>query len=461
MCGIVVGRNYGSVLFGKGQLKHRGPDSDQIGHIFEPPAKNWWFGHTRLAIVDLSVHGGQPSLSPTGLTMFNGEIYNYQEIYEALETKPFRNNEIYVLDAVMAQASDFMRVLDGDFAIARVERGSGELTLARDFVGVVPLYYQMVDNRLEGAASEKKALTRRGQILEVNPGETLVFYPDGRLKSRKLWDPISLHLRPMDMAHLQDLWFTACWKRWKHSDVPVTVALSGGLDSSLILTSLKWLNAKNVNAVCVVVGESSDEAENATRLCDELGVPLKLVVLSERAIEAEWSRIQYHLEDPNPNPVKWRGMVRNYFVAKEAPGDSKVILSGEGADEIFCGYPQHREAGTGMKLEWKSLGTFRSMPAINLDRVNKGGLAWGKEYRVPFLDRDLVLYVMSCRKRVGKERLRELAEVIGVPDYILNKPKYGLEEDKLGAIYQRMIAVSQAAGMGNPPPIVSRIRGTV
>jgi hypothetical protein len=79
-------------------------------------------------------------------------------------------------------------------------------------------------------------------------------------------------------------------------------------------------------------------------------------------------------------------------------------------------------------LEWKRLSTIKSMPAINLDRVNLGGMAWTKEYRTPFLDRALVLYVIGCRALPHKELWRRLATKMGVPDYILDKPKYTHDE---------------------------------
>jgi hypothetical protein len=124
-------------------------------------------------------------------------------------------------------------------------------------------------------------------------------------------------------------------------------------------------------------------------------------------------------------------MIRNFYTAKHAPGT--VILCGEGADEIGCGYPPHL-ARTGIDLEWKSLSTLRSMPAINLDRVNKGGMAHTREFRTPFLDRALVLYVVGCQKQPGKRYFRQLAMSYGVPRFILDKVKYSIEEQALWAI---------------------------
>lgn len=436
MCGLVVGREYEQVASALLQLEHRGPDGKMI-----KKSGKYVVGHARLAIVDLSAHGVQPIQSFNGeCTAFNGEIYNYGKIYDFLGEKPKFRNEIHTVHQLMEECRDFMRVLDGDFALAHVNR-KGELILARDWVGVVPLYYQMNEGKLWVAASEKRCL-REGKIYEVKPGQTLRFDENGRYKSSWRWDPISLHLRVPMIGELAELLGKAVRKRFLHSDVPVTVALSGGLDSSLILAYLAQISKEmrtklpGLHAVTVVV-EDSDELEIAQRLAQDLKILHTVVKLTEDEIREEFDRIARHMETKTKNPVKWRGMVRNYFVAKYAK--TKVILTGEGADEVFCGYPQHKMKPS-LALEWKSFGSFRSMPVINLDRVNKGGLAWGAEYRVPFLDRDLVLYAMSCWKESGKKYLREVAEVVGLPGYVLEKPKYGKEEEKLGQIYERMLA---------------------
>lgn len=440
----MLGRSFAMVNRGLNNMQHRGPDGKGV---FDA-AGGYVVGQNRLAIVDLSANALQPKA--TGLnragtmtrkvTAFNGEIYNFGRVADALQNPSlsYKRNEINTLHALMDECQDFMRVLDGDFAIVHVDH-RGEVTLARDWVGVVPLYYQFVDGDLIAASEKKAMLFGEGtKIHEVQPGET-IRHLKGKYTKRWTWDPISLHMRMPMLMDLEELFGKAVRTRYLHSDVPVSVALSGGLDSSLILLELSMLPVKKqpLTAVTVVV-EESDELEIAQRLAQQLRIEHVVVKLTEEEIRSEWDRILYHMEsvDGLSNPIKWRGMVRNYFVAKYA--ETKVILTGEGADEVFCGYPSH--AGKkGLALEWKSFGTFKSMPAINLDRVNKGGLAWGAEYRVPFLDRDLVLYAMSCFKVPGKQLLREMAERMDMPEYVLEKPKYGKEEKKLGEIYERMV----------------------
>lgn len=441
MCGIMVGRSYDVVARGLMNMKHRGPDGTTIVEA----ADGYFVGQNRLSIVDLSANARQPKLTWYGnsgkVTAFNGEIYNYGRVADFLRDKPpsGKRNEINTLHQLMDECKDFMRVLDGDFGIVHVDH-RGELTLARDWVGVVPLYYQYALGGVV-AASEKGAMLLGGsKIHEVQPGQTIRFR-NGKRTHSWTWDPISLHLRMADSRTIRELFERAVWKRYLHSDVPVSVALSGGLDSSLILLTLGKADVnvrrQPLKAVTVVVDES-DELDIAQRLAQDMKIEHVVVKLTEEEIRLEWDRILFHMEseDAYSNPIKWRGMVRNYFVAKYAK--TKVILTGEGADEVFCGYPSHQNK-EGLALEWKSFGTFKSMPAINLDRVNKGGMAWGAEYRVPFLDRDLALYAMSCYKIPEKQLLWELAQDMDMPEYVFQKPKYGQEEKKLGEIYERLV----------------------
>jgi asparagine synthase (glutamine-hydrolysing) len=419
MCGIVLARTKEEAERMLEVLEHRGRDDRRI----ETWCGCWYVGQNRLQIVG-GAGAFQPYLDEHGVTTFNGEIYNYKEIFIDRNPKPF--TEVAVLSELLKEHSQFDRVLDGYYAIIRVDNRG--ITLSRDLFGVMPLYYSMSKGRLTAVASEKKALT--GDIFEVRAATTLWFSFDGDMVEIRTFDPYSLHLEDLDVAHLEFLFRRAVKRRYAHSEVPVTVSLSGGLDSSLVLWTAAQLRLK-VDAITVGYDENSDEVLNARELANLCNVDWTFVKLNEVEVEDHAEKIRYHLEDPEENPIKWRGMLRNYFVAKNAKGT--VILCGEGADEIGAGYPSHQRVGEGISLEWKSLSTIRSMPAINLDRVNKGGMAWTKEFRTPFLDRALALYVISCKKEQNKGVFRKLADRIGLPGFVLRKPKYGSEEKALEA----------------------------
>jgi asparagine synthase (glutamine-hydrolysing) len=334
-----------------------------------------------------------------------------------------------------------------------VDKTAHRVLLTRDLIGIMPLYYS---TNPFGVASERKALPEGGKQHEVRAGETLWLDYAGNVLQRRQFDPYALHLQPVDIEHVQFLFREAVRKRIEHSERPVCVALSGGLDSSLVLRAAVDIKP-DIEAITVVVEPNSEELENARRFAASLGV--KHTVVQLREDEINFQRVLYHLEDARWNPVKLVGMLRNYYVAKHAPGI--VILCGEGADEIGCGYPSHAQR-EGLDLEWYSLTTLRGMPAINLDRVNKGGMAWGKEYRTPFLDRSLVLYMMSVPKEHGKAIYRWMARDMGIPDYILNKEKYGAEDAAMVKLAERLhyavrgscdpYGVPHALRLGMPQP---------
>jgi asparagine synthetase B (glutamine-hydrolysing) len=414
MCGIAVATERERVDGMLEVLAHRGRDERRV--------TSWegiTVGFNRLAIV-ATAEGSQPVETETGILAFNGEIYNWREIRERLVRPPARESEAAVLAQLIYEwPLGFWRHLDGSYALVYVDKLRRRVVASRDFLGIVPLYRE---RKGLGIASERKALT---DPVPVAAGETVWLDDRGRVTDSKRQDYYSMHLEQVDEAHVEFLFRRAVERRIAHSERPVCVALSGGLDSAMVLLAALRVNPL-IEAVTVVSDPTSLEAQNALMLCEDFGVQHRLVVADEEDVDTE--RMRWVLEDPRPNPIKWRGFVRNYLVAKHAPG--VVILCGEGADELGCGYPSHaREHG--LMLEWKRLSTVRSMPAINLDRVNLGGMAWTREYRTPFLDRALVLYVMGCAAEPRKALWRRLAERMGVPRYVLDKPKYTSEEEAL------------------------------
>ena len=429
MCGIALSTDYATTHDMLQVLQHRGRDGSHVASF-----RGLHLGQNRLAIVDLSDDAKQPLTTGASTIAFNGEIFNEPELFVAMRSdankiKPRVHNEIHVIEAIMRRhPAHFERFLDGYYGIVRIDRGRARVVVSRDIVGVVPLYYRRYPFAV---ASEHKALGSKWR--EVMPGETLTFSLQGKLLKRRQYDPISLHLDEPDVKHIHHLFERAVVRRVLHSDVKVCVALSGGLDSSLVLAQAARVRS-DVEAVTVCLNSNSDELENARRLCSRYNVRHHIVVLDDELIARHRQSILYHLEDPKNNPIKYAAMIRNYFTAMHAPGT--VVLCGEGADEVGCGYPPHL-ARRGLELEWKSYSTLRSMRAINLDRVNKGGLAFTREFRTPFLDRALVLYLMGCRKRPNKEYFREMAkQFYNLPHYILSKPKYGGEEKRLWNIVQ-------------------------
>lgn len=448
MCGIVVATSEAECVRMLDVIKHRGTTST-IKQVHD----DLWFGFRRLAIQDVEHPlAEQPLVDAVGnATMFNGEIYNYKRLRAAFEAADHGREtytsapgsphvgeietEVQVMhESVRRLRGDVNRVLDGYYAFASLKHtrfdDDPKLLFGRDIFGVMPLYYT---DRPFSIASERKALHSACHKLEAPPG-LVNFY---NLRTRKFYttdapaDFFSLHMQSMDIMHLTRLFCDAVKVRIEHSQVPVSIALSGGLDSNLVLAAANYqgLLHRICEAVTVsLVGDASEDVQIASEVCAHYGLKHRVVNVTEEMLRRDYELMLWHLEDPDYNPIKYGGAIRNWFVAKET--DATVILCGEGADELGAGYPPHDKV-FGIDLEYKCLSTLRSMRAINLDRVNKCGMAHTKEFRVPFLDRSLATYAMSCTKRKGKRWFRTMASIIGVHRSVLaRESKYGLEESK-------------------------------
>jgi asparagine synthase (glutamine-hydrolysing) len=411
MCGVVVStvsREHAREMVRV--IAHRGPDEHRYASF-----GGVHVGHARLSIVDIEA-GVQPVEDDRAIVAFVGEVYNYAALTTGLPV-----SEAATLLEIAPDNREFSRYLDGKFAVVVVDKSRRTITLARDLFGVIPLYYQRAPFAV---SSERKALAR---AIPVRAGETLTFGFDGRLRRRWRFDPFRLTRAPVDDDAIASLFAHAVRKRVLHSAAPVSVALSGGLDSALVLAeAVKHGNVRE--AVTVSLDGDSDEVASAVEVARAFGVEHRIVDITRDQIASMMPGIRWALEDPTENPVKLRGAIRNYFVAMHAR--ARVILSGEGADEIACGYPSH-VGRVGLALDKKSLSTVRSMPSINLDRVNLCGMAWGKEYRVPFLDHDFALALMNMQHDVGKPVLRRLAARLGVPRCAIDRSKYSIEEQSL------------------------------
>jgi asparagine synthase (glutamine-hydrolysing) len=441
MCGVFFSNvsDLHASLMGSA-IRHRGLDSQDIRSF-----RGVHLGLNRLAIVDREIDSAiQPYETGASLIAFNGEIYNHDKIGG--------RSEIASIEHVMRHyPNNFERFLDGYYAIVRVDKARERVIVSRDPIGVVPLYYAVFAEQFFISSEIKGLSVHKRKVKEVKPGETIVFDFQGRIKKRRRYDPISLHQEPLHLSHLKWLFERAVARRVSHADdtINVTIALSGGLDSAMVLCAADRMeNRGPLDAITITMDETDPHVERCKKLCALYGVPLKVVVLDVEMIKRHWPIIRFALEDPHPNVIKYAAMIRNYFVAMHARGT--VILCGEGADELDGGYPSH--AGlSGLALSWKCYSTLRSMHAINLDRVNKGGMMHTKEYRVPFLDRSLVQYMMGIEKQdPGKRTLRRLAMTLGVPSFILQQDKYNIDDTRFRELAKTLLTIDAFHRIGAP-----------
>ncbi len=370
MCGIVGRFAWDGPVDPEGVLPglvnhliHRGPDE---GAFWED--ERFFLGHRRLSIIDLA-QGGQPMAAPDGslIVAFNGEIYNYVELRDELRQRghAFRttSDTEVLLHGYREWGTDLPARLVGMFAFAIADRRRGELFVARDRFGEKPLLC------LERAgsvtfASELRPLAalpgidRRlnepalGAYLCLNyvPGDETLFAGVRRLppgtwrlygargsRSGEYWTPprdgerdgVSLDAAIEELRHQLDR--AVGWAL--RSDVPVGIFLSGGMDSSLVAESASR-QGRLSRAYCLDFPEEGySEWEKARFVAERLGVPLTRVVL-DAASTAEFLRLVEHADDPLADS----SALAVWTISREAARHNKVVLGGDGGDELFAGY---------------------------------------------------------------------------------------------------------------------------
>jgi asparagine synthase (glutamine-hydrolysing) len=373
MCGIAATID----LDGRGRaapwalqyLRHRGPDGEGI---LEEPDGSAVLEHCRLAIIDPdNPAADQPFLSPDGrwVIVYNGEIFNFREIRRELERAGavFRTDSDteVVLLGFLHWGERVLERLRGMFAFAIRDRLSGDVFVARDQIGVKPLYY-LVKDGLFLACSEVRPLLRHPRfrpafdpagVLEFlafgdNPGErTLVegirkLLPGhclhirrGQVTVEEYWDVLAREVPTPDgddvSTQLIGLVDEAVASALV-SDVALGLMLSGGIDSSLIAAlAVRHISASELTAYSVTFGLLDDEGDAASRLAGDLGIAHRVVRVSPTEIRGEFDQWLCDLDYPAGNPT-W---IASSFIARAAHEEGlKVLLSGDGGDELFGGY---------------------------------------------------------------------------------------------------------------------------
>jgi asparagine synthase (glutamine-hydrolysing) len=360
MCGIagIVGRQASAELAGAmaQRLRHRGPDGEGI--FCEPGIA---LSHRRLAIQDLTEAGHQPMSFGASVLTYNGELYNHERL-RATMAGPWKSSgdtEV-LLHLLTEQGPACLGCLAGMFAFALWDRAKRRLLLARDRLGIKPLYYRLLPDGGIAFASELKALLLLGRpeidksalrdflfhgyvpapktiyagIAKLPAGHTLEF-ADGRAEVRRYWNPSAAIVARDAAAAAEELdeLLRAIIPAQTLSDVPVGVFLSGGIDSALTTYYLDRPHTYTLG----FESSARSEADAARRLANHL----QTVHLEMTAPEADFGgaleRMTELFDEPFGDSAAWS----NYLVAQFARREVTVALSGEGGDEIFCGYPRY------------------------------------------------------------------------------------------------------------------------
>ena len=374
MCGIygMAGTSalrFPDVLERMGEaLRHRGPDGS--AWLDSPNAR---IGTERLRIIDLHERADQPFASPDGTVWLeaNGEIYNAASIRARYPDYPYRSHSDVetILPLYLEHGANAVSMLDGMFGLAIWDGRTNTLTLARDRAGEKPIFYTRTGGEVL-FSSELQCLLRHpeisreldrdaledylalGYILEprspfkairrVPAGTIMRFTPDGEEATIRYWDPASFAIQPRDpreaVAELQRLFEEAVTKQVM-SDVPVGVFISGGLDSSLLATlASKAIGVDKVHTFSAQFAEESyDESRDAAELAKRMRTRHIPVRTDEETLREALHNVTTRVAEPLADPA----ILPTFLLARAAREHVKVILSGEGADELFGGYPTY------------------------------------------------------------------------------------------------------------------------
>ena len=388
MCGIVgiVSVNpiqsNGMMLRAQETQKHRGPDAQRINN-YEIGTKAISLGHQRLAILDLTDAGAQPMtfMDQRGVIIFNGEVYNYLEIRSELKSLgySFRSNsdtEVVLTALHHWGAQEALSRFNGMWAFAWLDLNGQKIILSRDRAGKKPLYYHQDGDGFYFASEIKTLLVMTGKKFELNlqiVGEYLeqslmdtgteTFFqgikkiPAGhyasidlaknviKLESTKFWTcpQTGVNFNPaMQMEKVRTLFMDAVRLRLR-SDVRVGVLLSGGIDSSSIAAAVQKLsgNDAEVNLLSAVSKDKRyDESIFIDRVAKHLGLAVHKVVLDFRPEQVfdYLAQVSWF----NDEPVGSLSNIAHYLLMQQAKElGITVILSGQGADELLCGYKKY------------------------------------------------------------------------------------------------------------------------
>ena len=491
------------------KLARRGPDSN--GKWLEGTIG---FGHQRLSIIDLSSSGSQPMIdSLLKLTLvFNGTIYNYKQLRSRLIGKGYSffssSDTEVIIKAYHYWGEDCVNHLDGMFAFAIWDKTSKKLFIARDRMGIKPLYYNLTNKAFTFASNSQALLTQDldksvnpialqqqlslhgvvpapntiiNGIKKLKPGTYIVLSEKGDIKEQTYWHPSATrpegNVSEQDyIARTHELLTAAVTKRMAASDVPIGVLLSGGLDSSLIVALLKEAGHRDIRTFSIgfedIDDESGSEFEFSDQVVSKFKTDHKKYLLSNQEVLPRLSEAVMNMSEP----MVGQDAIAFYLLSEQVSKHTKVVLSGQGADEAFAGYfwyprmakehgdeiesfskhyvdrPHEEYLQTVMPIyqgenhthKWLSKEflkpgadsfidkVFRTdMTRLIVDdpvkRVDNMTMAWGLEARVPFMDTELVEWALKIppslkMREEGKYPLKKIAREL-LPSSVIDRKK--------------------------------------
>ncbi len=415
------------------KIRHRGPDWSGIYC-----GKKAILAHERLAIVDMQ-SGKQPLYSEDGKLVLavNGEIYNHQQIRKQLEGKyNFQTNSDceVILGLYSTKGADFIEELNGIFSFALYDIQQDRYIIGRDQIGVIPMYKGSDQYGNFYVASELKALEGVcNRIEEFLPGHIL----DSKEGTIKKWyqrDWMDYENVEDNTTSIDDLRkaLEDAVHRQLMSDVPYGVLLSGGLDSSVISAIAKKFAAKRIETEdqadawwpqlhSFAVGlEGSPDLGAAQKVADHIGTVHHEVHFTVQEGMDAIRDVIYHLETYDVTTV--RASTPMYLLSRYIKSMGvKMVLSGEGADEIFGGYLYFHKAPNAQAFHEETIRKISKLHMYDCLRANKSLAAWGVEGRVPFLDKefmDVAMRLNPADKMTGPDKMEKWVVRKAFEDYL-------------------------------------------
>lgn len=405
------------------RLRHRGPDWSGI-HLSD----NAILAHERLVIVDPK-SGGQPIYTKdmSAVLAANGEIYNHKAIRQELEGKydfQTQSDCEVILALYKIYGPEFIEKMNGIFAFALYDEANDAYLVARDHMGIIPLYMGRDQFGNFYVASELKALEGVCTQFEEFPPGHYLYSKDGELKKwyRRDWEDYENVKDNKTSVDELRVALEAAVHRQLMSDVPYGVLLSGGLDSSVVSAVAKKYAGKRVESDdadeawwptlhSFAVGlEGSPDLAAAQKVADHIGTVHHEILFSiQEGLDAIRDVI-YHLETYDVTTV--RASTPMYLMARVIKSMGiKMVLSGEGADEIFGGYLYFHKAPNAKAFHEETVRKLGKLHLYDCLRANKSLAAWGIEGRVPFLDKEFMDVAMRLNPedKMAKDGLIEKA----------------------------------------------------
>ena len=401
------------------RIRHRGPDWNGIYNVKGKPIL---IGHERLSIVSPE-SGSQPIVSEDGsqILSVNGEIYNYKALYSSVLLDKYTNQSLSDCEVVMhlyrEYGTETAKMLDGIFGFVLYNEDTNEVYIARDPIGVIPLYCGWTSSGEFMVASECKCLIDECETIKVfPPGNCISFNANTLPRPDTFTTNLTQFYNPLyktsgfsicnnentvlALKSIRESLESSVRKRLM-ADVPFGVLLSGGLDSSLIASiTSRIIKEKPVNnwgqqlhSFSIGLKDAPDLIA-AREVASSLGtVHHEFTFTVQDGIDAIKDLI-WHLETYDITTI--RASTPMYLLSRKVKSlGIKMVLSGEGADEVFGGYLYFHQAPNNEEFHNECLKRVENLHHFDCLRANKSTMAWGVEARVPFLDQSFLNTVMT------------------------------------------------------------------